>query len=40
MALLQMAQAGELERKIVLINKNTNENWIKLYGSFGCQPSR
>jgi hypothetical protein len=37
MALLEMAQAGELSSKIVLISNKTIQNWLKLYEEYGDQ---
>lgn len=37
MALLEMAAAGELTSKIVLISNKTIQNWLKLYERFGDQ---
>ena len=34
MALLMMAEAGELKSKIILISNKTLQNWIKLYEKF------
>lgn len=49
MALLVMAEAGELESKIVLLSNKTYQNWIKLYErykdetldmGYACTPDR
>lgn len=34
MALLMMAEAGELESKIILLSNKTLQNWLKLYEKF------